>query len=108
MESALAKLQNQPVAAEQNACTACSLHNLCLHPLRRILGLVLASNQRGLQHYCARTTATRTRFKRLYRWNPFDIALLIPYFMVMIILAAYGMHRYQLVYKYYRNKKNGE
>jgi cellulose synthase/poly-beta-1,6-N-acetylglucosamine synthase-like glycosyltransferase len=32
--------------------------------------------------------------------------MLIPYFLVMIILAFYGIHRYQLVWLYYRNKKN--
>jgi cellulose synthase/poly-beta-1,6-N-acetylglucosamine synthase-like glycosyltransferase len=32
--------------------------------------------------------------------------MLIPYFIVMIILAFYGIHRYQLVWLYFRNKKN--
>jgi cellulose synthase/poly-beta-1,6-N-acetylglucosamine synthase-like glycosyltransferase len=31
--------------------------------------------------------------------------MLIPYFIVMVILAFYGIHRYQLVWLYYRNKK---
>ena len=30
----------------------------------------------------------------------------MPYFLVMIILAFYGIHRYQLVWLYYRNKRN--
>ena len=34
------------------------------------------------------------------------MALLIPYFMVLIVLAFYGMHRYQLVYLYYKHRKN--
>ena len=34
------------------------------------------------------------------------MALLIPYFIVLILLAFYGLHRYQLVWMYYRNKKN--
>lgn len=42
----------------------------------------------------------------MYRWNGTDIALLIPYFIVMLILAFYGIHRYQLVWLYFRNKKN--
>ncbi len=45
-------------------------------------------------------------FKGLYRWNAFDTAMLVPYFIVMLILAFYGVHRYQLVWLYYRNKKN--
>jgi len=32
--------------------------------------------------------------------------LLIPYFIVMIILAFYGIHRYQLVYLYYKYRRN--
>ena len=32
--------------------------------------------------------------------------MLIPYFVVMIILAFYGIHRYQLVWLYFKNKKN--
>ncbi|HWR35531.1 MAG TPA: cellulose synthase family protein [Clostridia bacterium] len=48
---------------------------------------------------------TNQSFKGLYQANGFDLALLIPYFIVLIILAAYGFHRYQLVWMYYRNRK---
>ena len=42
---------------------------------------------------------TRARFLHgTYRWNTFDTSLLIPYFIVMLILAFYGIHRYQLVW----------
>ena len=34
------------------------------------------------------------------------MALLIPYFVVLILLASYGVHRYVLVYLYYKNKRN--
>jgi len=34
------------------------------------------------------------------------MALLIPYFIVLTLLASYGVHRYVLVYLYYKNKKN--
>src|SRR5437764_9716556 len=34
------------------------------------------------------------------------MALLIPYFIVLILLASYGLHRYTLVYLYYKKKKN--
>jgi cellulose synthase/poly-beta-1,6-N-acetylglucosamine synthase-like glycosyltransferase len=44
-------------------------------------------------------------FQHLYRLTGFDYAILIPYFIVMIILAFYGIHRYQLVWLYFRNKK---
>jgi len=45
-------------------------------------------------------------FKGLYQINGFDLALLVPYFVVLIILAAYGGHRYWLVYLYYKKQKN--
>ncbi len=61
--------------------------------------------QRGLSHYFRTHYADRT-FEHLYQWNPFDTALLIPYFAVMVVLAFYGMHRYQLVYLYYKHKRN--
>jgi cellulose synthase/poly-beta-1,6-N-acetylglucosamine synthase-like glycosyltransferase len=44
-------------------------------------------------------------FRGLYRWNLFDTSMLVPYFVVMVILAFYGIHRYQLVWLYYHNKK---
>ena len=47
-----------------------------------------------------------TTFRGLYQANGFDLMLLIPYFVVLILLASYGMHRYILVYLYYKNKKN--
>ena len=45
-------------------------------------------------------------FKGLYRLNGFDVALLIPYFIVLLVLASYGVHRYVLVYLYYKHRKN--
>ncbi|MGC2323150.1 MAG: cellulose synthase family protein, partial [Terriglobales bacterium] len=49
---------------------------------------------------------TDTTFKNIYQINGFDLALLIPYFIVLILLATYGVHRYVLVYLYYKNRKN--
>ncbi len=46
-------------------------------------------------------------FRGLYHANAFDVALLIPYFTVLILLAGYGVHRYVLVYLYYKHRKNG-
>src|ERR1039458_4314669 len=67
------------------------------------LGLVLAS--KGLMPYLRHHFLDKT-FQGLYQVNAFDLALLIPYFVVLIILAAYGGHRYWLVYLYYKHKKN--
>jgi len=61
--------------------------------------------QHGLSQY-VRQHFFDTTFKGIYHANAFDMALLIPYFVVLVLLASYGIHRYTLVYLYYRNKKN--
>src|SRR5260370_17458393 len=71
--------------------------------LPSLLSVFAAS--KGLTHYLKTHYGDRT-FEHLYRWNAFDTALLIPYFIVMVILAFYGIHRYQLVWLYYKNKQN--
>ncbi len=71
--------------------------------LTSTLGLLMAPH--GLSHYWKTHYLDQT-FKGLYRWNGFDIWLLIPYFIVMVILAFYGIHRYQLVWLYFKNRKN--
>lgn len=70
-----------------------------------MLGMCVLASPHGLGHYWKTHYADKT-FEHLYRWNAFDTALLIPYFIVMVILAFYGIHRYQLVWLYYRNRKN--
>ncbi|MFZ1014097.1 MAG: cellulose synthase family protein, partial [Terracidiphilus sp.] len=45
-------------------------------------------------------------FRGLYHWNWFDLALLIPYFAVMIVLSIYGIHRYTLCYLYHKYRQN--
>ncbi len=67
------------------------------------LGTFLAS--KGLGSYLRQHFLDKT-FQGLYQVNAFDLALLIPYFIVLIILAGYGGHRYWLVYLYYKHKKN--
>ena len=44
--------------------------------------------------------------RKHYILNTFDVLVLIPYFVILVILAIYGLHRYQLVYLYLRNKKS--
>src|SRR5215475_1414788 len=60
---------------------------------------------KGLGQYIRQHFLDKT-FQGLYHPNAFDIALLIPYFIVLILLASYGAHRYVLVYLYYKHKKN--
>src|SRR5579885_308606 len=69
------------------------------------ISLLAQLSQHSLSHYLRSHYGDRT-FEHLYRWNWFDTSLLIPYFAVMIVLASYGMHRYQLVYLYYKHRKN--
>jgi cellulose synthase/poly-beta-1,6-N-acetylglucosamine synthase-like glycosyltransferase len=67
------------------------------------LAVILAS--KGLGAYLRQHFLDKT-FVGLYQINAFDLALLIPYFIVLTILAAYGAHRYWMVYLYYKHKKN--
>jgi cellulose synthase/poly-beta-1,6-N-acetylglucosamine synthase-like glycosyltransferase len=69
------------------------------------LHLAFFAPQTGWRHFL-KTQYTDQTFKGLYRWNGFDAALLLPYFAVMILLAIYGVHRYQLVYLYFKHRKN--
>jgi cellulose synthase/poly-beta-1,6-N-acetylglucosamine synthase-like glycosyltransferase len=69
----------------------------------QMLAAVLAP--KGLGQYIRQHFLDKT-FQGLYRANAFDLALLIPYFIVLILLASYGAHRYVLVYLYYKHKKN--
>jgi cellulose synthase/poly-beta-1,6-N-acetylglucosamine synthase-like glycosyltransferase len=69
-----------------------------------ILAAYLA-NQKGLVSFLKRQFLDQT-FRGLYHPNTFDTLLLVPYFFVLIVLASYGIHRYVLVYLYYKNRKN--
>jgi cellulose synthase/poly-beta-1,6-N-acetylglucosamine synthase-like glycosyltransferase len=87
-----------------------SAHVLAERPLRRHMNLafVLATflAQRGITQYFRQHFFDKT-FQGLYEVDRFDLALLIPYFVVLTLLATYGIHRYSLVYLYYKKKKNG-
>jgi cellulose synthase/poly-beta-1,6-N-acetylglucosamine synthase-like glycosyltransferase len=48
---------------------------------------------------------TDKTFTGLWQPNGFDLAVMLPYFFVMAILASYGVHRYALVYNFYKNRK---
>jgi cellulose synthase/poly-beta-1,6-N-acetylglucosamine synthase-like glycosyltransferase len=81
--------------------------------LETILGITSISIQtlaafvasRGIGQYI-RQHFLDTTFKGLYHANAFDMALLVPYFVVLILLASYGLHRYVLVYLYYKHRDN--
>jgi cellulose synthase/poly-beta-1,6-N-acetylglucosamine synthase-like glycosyltransferase len=65
---------------------------------------LLAAHAASLDQYWHKIT-DRT-FTGLYHANFFDLAMMIPYFIVLFVLAMYGVHRYWLVYDYYRYAKN--
>src|SRR6202047_2892784 len=46
------------------------------------------------------------RFTGLYHVNAFDLAIMLPYFFVLTILAMYGIHRYARVHNYFKNHKH--
>jgi hypothetical protein len=73
---------------------------LAMEPLQ---AMAFAADK-GLKHYLKTQYADQT-FRGLYHWNPFDTALLVPYFLVMIVLALYGIHRYTMCYHYFKFRK---
>src|SRR3982750_515658 len=44
-------------------------------------------------------------FSGIHQLNWFDWALMIPYFSVLIILSAFGLHRYETIRGYLKHKK---
>ena len=49
---------------------------------------------------------TDRTFVGQYQANTFDLAVMLPYFIVLVVLAAYGIHRYALVYNYYKYRNH--
>lgn len=43
-------------------------------------------------------------FSGIYTLTPFDWALLIPYFSILLVLSAYGLHRYETIRTYFKHK----
>src|ERR1017187_2325093 len=64
----------------------------------------LAAQPGPLNHYWPKIT-DRT-FACVYHANAFDLAMMIPYFIVLFVLATYGLHRYVLLYNYFAYRKN--
>ncbi len=68
-----------------------------------LLSVCLAA-QNPLSHYLHRLRDQT--FAGIYHANAFDLAMMIPYFIVLLVLAVYGLHRYWLVYDYFIYSKN--
>jgi cellulose synthase/poly-beta-1,6-N-acetylglucosamine synthase-like glycosyltransferase len=68
---------------------------------------VFTAIQTPLTNYWSKLVdPSRNPFRGLYHLNGFDLAVMIPYFVVLVVLAAYGMHRYYLVYSYLQHRRN--
>jgi cellulose synthase/poly-beta-1,6-N-acetylglucosamine synthase-like glycosyltransferase len=80
----------------------CKLRKLSASMLPCYIATLAAQNP--LTNYWHKLT-DRT-FSGVYHANAFDLMMMIPYFIVLTILAVYGMHRYWLVYDYYKYRKN--
>ena len=61
---------------------------------------LLAAHTTGIGQYWHKISDPT--FKGIYHVNAFDLAMMIPYFLVLFVLATYGLHRYWLVYDYYK------
>jgi len=72
-----------------------------------VYGIAVLAAQSPLRNYWEKLTdPNRNPFRGLYHLNAFDLAVMIPYFLVLSVLAAYGLHRYWLVYSYAKNRHN--
>ena len=87
-------------------CQVIWLHNAASQAVCSALTWTLSAAGNPLSDYWRRNTdAQLNPFRGLYQLNTFDFAIMLPYFFVMSILAMYGIHRYALVYNYYKNRK---
>jgi cellulose synthase/poly-beta-1,6-N-acetylglucosamine synthase-like glycosyltransferase len=67
----------------------------------------IAAAQNSLADYWSRLVdPSRDPFRGIYQLNAFDLAIMVPYFLVLGVLAAYGFHRYWLVYCYAKHRAN--
>jgi cellulose synthase/poly-beta-1,6-N-acetylglucosamine synthase-like glycosyltransferase len=69
-----------------------------------LLMMLLAARVTSLSQYWHKLTDPT--FRGIYHANAFDLAMMIPYFLVLFVLALYGLHRYWLVYDYYKYASN--
>ena len=68
---------------------------------------MLQMAQSPLGHYWAKLTDPNLNpFRGLYQLNAFDLSIMIPYFLILAVLASYGLHRYWLVYSYIKFRRN--
>jgi cellulose synthase/poly-beta-1,6-N-acetylglucosamine synthase-like glycosyltransferase len=78
---------------------------LALSSIERFAPALAFASQNGFKHQL-KTLFTDPFASVHHSFNWFDTLLLLPYFIVMIVLAAYGIHRYTMCYQYFRYRKN--
>ena len=81
-------------------------HVLALYNSISLAATWLAPGNPLSDYWRRNTDPAYNPFRGVYQLNSFDLGIMLPYFFVMIILAAYGIHRYALVYNYYKNRKH--
>src|SRR5690349_376548 len=69
-----------------------------------LAALIVFFTQSAVSQYWHKLT-DRT-FSSVYHANAFDLLMMVPYFVVLTVLAVYGIHRYWLVYDYYKYRQN--
>jgi len=82
------------------------LYNSVVEAGLKLSSLALAADNPFSNYWRRNTDASLNPFRGLYATNAFDVAIMIPYFFVMTVLAVYGIHRYALVFNYYKNRKH--
>jgi cellulose synthase/poly-beta-1,6-N-acetylglucosamine synthase-like glycosyltransferase len=70
------------------------------------MALVWLAQNPFITYWHRQTDPHSNPFRGMYMLNGFDLAIMLPYFIVLLILAMYGMHRYWLVYNYYKFQAN--
>jgi cellulose synthase/poly-beta-1,6-N-acetylglucosamine synthase-like glycosyltransferase len=68
--------------------------------------LLIAAQSWRADYWSRLMDPARDPFRGIYQLNGFDLAVMIPYFIVLAVLAAYGIHRYWLVYCYSKHRAN--
>jgi len=63
--------------------------------------ILLASSTNQVVQYLFDDT-----FAGVHRLEFFDWAMLVPYFALLVILSIYGCHRYEMIRRYLKSKKN--
>jgi cellulose synthase/poly-beta-1,6-N-acetylglucosamine synthase-like glycosyltransferase len=82
------------------------LYNSVVEVGLKLSSLALAADNPFSDYWRRNTDTSLNPFRGLYATNSFDVAIMIPYFFVMTVLAVYGIHRYALVFNYYKNRKH--